>query len=77
VVWLGASDYRLLALYLLKSHVPGEHFFLDIPEVNSKAVALAERHKMSVLFQTVRMYSKEEPHISQNRIFGVTTFELG
>ncbi len=62
----------------LKSHVPGEPVFLDTPEVNSKAVALAERHKMSVVFQTVRMYTNEEPqHISRNRIFGVTTFELG
>lgn len=62
----------------LKSHVPGEPVFLDTPEVNSKAVALAERHKMSVVFRTVRMYTNEEPqHISRNRIFGVTTFELG
>ena len=34
--------------------------------------------KMSVVFRTVRMYTKEEPQrISRNRIFGVTTFELG
>lgn len=62
----------------LKSHVPGEPVFFDTPEVNPKAVALAERHNMSVVFQTVRMYTKEEPqHISRNRIFGVSTFELG
>ena len=62
----------------LKSHVPGEPVFLDTPEVNPKAVALAERHKMSVVFRTVRMYTKEEPqHILRNRIFGVSTFELG
>jgi GNAT superfamily N-acetyltransferase len=62
----------------LKSHVPGEPVFLDTPEVNPKAVALAERHKMSVVFRTVRMYTKEEPqHIPRNRIFGVSTFELG
>ena len=61
----------------LKSHVPGEHVFLDTPEVNPEAVALAKRHKMSVVFQTVRMYTKEEPQTSLTRIFGVTTFELG
>jgi GNAT superfamily N-acetyltransferase len=61
----------------LKSHVPGESIFLDTPEVNPKAVALAERHHMHVMFQTVRMYSREEPHISRTRIFGVSTFELG
>jgi len=61
----------------LKSHVPGESIFLDTPEVNPAAVALAERHHMHVKFQTVRMYSREEPHISRTRIFGVSTFELG
>ena len=61
----------------LKSHVPGEAIFLDTPEVNPAAVALAERHHMRVMFQTVRMYSREEPHISRTRIFGVSTFELG
>ena len=61
----------------LKSHVPGESIFLDTPEVNPAAVELAERHHMRVLFQTVRMYSKEEPSIPLSRTFGVTTFELG
>ena len=61
----------------LKSHVPGESIFLDTPEVNPAAVELAERHHMRVVFQTVRMYSREEPHIPLSRTFGVTTFELG
>ena len=61
----------------LKSHVPGESIFLDTPEVNPAAVELAERHHMRVLFQTVRMYSREEPSIPLSRTFGVTTFELG
>ena len=62
----------------LKSHVPGDPVFFDTPEVNPKAVALAELHNMNVVFRTVRMYTNEEPqHISRNRIFGVTTFELG
>lgn len=61
----------------LKSHVPGEPVFLDTPEVNPAAVALAERHKMSVVFRTVRMYSREEQSIPLSSTFGVTTFELG
>lgn len=61
----------------LKSHVPGESIFLDTPEVNPAAVELAERHHMRVVFQTVRMYSREEPPLSLSRTFGVTTFELG
>lgn len=62
---------------VLKSHVPGEATFLDTPEVNPAAVEMAERHHMHVMFQTVRMYTNEEPHVSRNRIFGMTTFELG
>lgn len=61
----------------LKSHVPGESIFLDTPEVNPAAVELAERHHMHVIFQTVRMYSREEPSIPLRHTFGVTTFELG
>ena len=41
----------------LKSHVPGEPVFFDTPEINPKAVALAERHKLNVVFRTVRMYT--------------------
>lgn len=61
----------------LSSRVPGKTIFLDVPEVNLAAVELAERHHMNVVFETARMYSKKEPIISLNRIFGVTTFELG
>jgi GNAT superfamily N-acetyltransferase len=61
----------------LTSEVPGEPIFLDTPEVNPAAVELAERHHMSVVFETARMYSKGEPALPMNRIFGVTSFELG
>ena len=50
---------------------------LDVPEVNPQAVALAERHRMSVVFETARMYAGEMPDISLHRMYGVTTFELG
>ena len=61
----------------LTSNVPGEPVFLDTPEVNPAAVELAERHHMSVVFETARMYSKGEPALPMNCIFGVTSFELG
>lgn len=51
--------------------------FLDTPEINLAAVALAERHNMKVVFETARMYTKEQPNLDLNKIFGVTTFELG
>lgn len=51
--------------------------FLDVPEVNKQAVALAEQYKMKPMFETARMYTKEPPKIDLNKVFGVTTFELG
>lgn len=51
--------------------------FLDVPEVNPDAVALAEKYKMIKVFETARMYTKAEPKMKLNGIFGVTTFELG
>ena len=62
----------------LKSKVKStEPVFLDTPEVNQSAVALAERYNMKASFETARMYSGEMPDIPINRLFGVTSFEIG
>lgn len=52
-------------------------FYLDTPEVNRAAIELAEKHQMSAFFQTARMYTKEIPDLPLDRVFGVTSFELG
>lgn len=54
-----------------------EPVFLDVPECNSEAVKLCERHAMTVGFETARMYRGEAPDISLSRTFGVTSFEIG
>lgn len=56
---------------------PGSTIYLDTPEINPAAVALAERHGMTVVFETARMYTGEVPDIDVQKVFGVTTFELG
>lgn len=62
----------------LKSKVKStEPVFLDIPAVNKSAVALAERYNMKVSFETARMYLREMPDMPLNRLFGVTSFEIG
>ncbi len=62
----------------LCGHAPqGAPVFLDTPATNSAALDLAKRHHMHPVFETVRMYSKEEPHLPMERIYGVTSFELG
>ena len=55
----------------------GAAIFLDVPEPNTAAVALAERHGMSPVFETARMYAGTAPKLPLPKLFGVTTFELG
>jgi hypothetical protein len=55
----------------------GAPIFLDVPEVNSDAINLAYRYQMTKLFETARMYTGDQPVLPMERIFGVTTFELG
>jgi ribosomal protein S18 acetylase RimI-like enzyme len=62
----------------LKSKVKlSEPVYLDTPEVNQAAVALADRYNMIVSFETARMYTGEMPDLPLNRLFGVTSFEIG
>jgi ribosomal protein S18 acetylase RimI-like enzyme len=61
----------------LAASMPGELIVLDVPETNAAAVALAELHGMTSVFETARMYTKDAPAIAIDRVFGVTSFELG
>ena len=51
--------------------------FLDAPEANPQAVRLAERAGMKPVFETARMYTQQPPAMPQDKLFGVTSFELG
>ena len=55
----------------------GEAFFLDIPEVNKKARAITQALSMKSVFETARMYTKEQPDFDLSKIYGITSFELG
>jgi len=62
----------------LSARVPFDKaVYLDVPEVNGEAVALARRHGMSVAFETARMYTGNAPDLPLERIYGVTSFEVG
>ncbi|WP_321793166.1 GNAT family N-acetyltransferase [Caballeronia sp. J97] len=66
------------ALYrALVSVLPGETVFLDVPESNAAALALAVEHDMQSVFETARMYTRAAPDVPLAKVFGVTTFELG
>lgn len=62
----------------LKARAPaGAEIFLDLPEVNGAAIDMAQRQGMRVVFETARMYRGTDPKLPNERIFGVTSFELG
>ena len=61
----------------LLARAPGAPVFLDTPEANPAALALAARHAMTPVFETARMYKNGAPRMRLERWFGVTTFELG
>ncbi|MFB6450427.1 GNAT family N-acetyltransferase [Bradyrhizobium tunisiense] len=61
---------------LLASANIGE-VFLDVPAVNPEAIALAEALGLKPVFETARMYTGPIAPLRIDRVFGVTSFELG
>jgi ribosomal protein S18 acetylase RimI-like enzyme len=61
----------------LSACAPGAPVYLDVPQVNPHAMALAKRHGMKEVFQTARMYLQGTPEMNLPGVFGVTSFELG
>jgi ribosomal protein S18 acetylase RimI-like enzyme len=50
---------------------------LDIPATNRDGIALAESLGLKPTFETARMYTGPIPSLRLDRVFGVTSFELG
>lgn len=66
------------ALFLaLAAFAPGEPIFFDPPEPNPSARALAQRHGLTPVFETARMYRGPAPTLPLDRIYSITSFELG
>jgi GNAT superfamily N-acetyltransferase len=61
----------------LVAAVSGGEILIDVPEPNAAAVALAREAGLSPVFETARMYKGAVRPIRLERIFGVTSFELG
>lgn len=74
------ADSIEIAEQLLESllkDIPGEAFYLDITRSNPAAADLAEKFAMQEVFGTGRMYLKDRPELADQKIFGISTFELG
>ncbi|MCP3689451.1 MAG: GNAT family N-acetyltransferase, partial [Gammaproteobacteria bacterium] len=51
--------------------------YFDVPATNPAAISIAEKYKMQPVFETARMYTVSTPEIPIQKLFGVTSFELG
>jgi len=56
---------------------PGTPVYLDVPETNPAAIALARAQGMSPCFETARMYTGPQPELPLENVYGVTSFEIG
>ena len=66
-----------LFLALTATIPEASEIFLDVPEPNRAAIELAQKFGMTPVFETARMYTKSFPSLPLDKIFGITTFELG
>jgi GNAT superfamily N-acetyltransferase len=74
------ADDRVAAEVVLSALLAGAgggEIFLDVPSINRDAVALARDLGLAPVFETARMYTGAIPPLRSERVFGVTTFELG
>jgi GNAT superfamily N-acetyltransferase len=69
----GAED----VLAALIADAGGGEIVLDVPAPNRDAIALAQGLGLAPVFETARMYTGAIPPLRMDRVFGVTTFELG
>jgi len=61
----------------LGARTGGDPVYLDVPDCNPEALALAAALGMDEVFACARMYLGEPPALPWSRIFGATTLELG
>ncbi|MDT0569951.1 GNAT family N-acetyltransferase [Streptomyces sp. DSM 3412] len=71
-----ADDARALFAGLA-AEAAGRELAVDVPEPNAEAVALVEEYGLTPSFETARMYTGPIRPYAAERVFGVTTLELG
>lgn len=61
----------------LVSTVPGQPYYLDVPSPNLEAMKLVRSLGLREVFRTARIYIGTPPPVPVDRVYGVTSFELG
>ncbi|MFF4351143.1 GNAT family N-acetyltransferase [Streptomyces sp. NPDC001530] len=71
-----ADDARAL-FSALAAEAAGGEVAIDVPETNAAGIALVEGLGLTPSFETARMYTGPVRPFAQERVYGVTTLELG
>jgi len=74
------ADNERIAEELLRaclSSVVGELLYINIPLNNPAAINLARKYNSTYVFECARMYLGKMPNMEIDKVFGITTFELG
>lgn len=74
---LGEATAGDLLDALLATIPEGDPYYLDIPGPNAAAAHLVQQRNLKEVFATARMYTGPAPSLRLDRIFGITSFELG
>ena len=74
------ADNEMIAEELYKAclnSVVDKPLYFDIPVINKGAVNIIKKYDAEYVFECARMYHGKSPNIEINKVFGITTFELG
>lgn len=76
--WFADDARAAEALYrAVAGFAPDGPLYVDVPENNAAAMGLVERWGLAPGFGCARMYLGPPPAIRHDRVFGVSSFELG
>ena len=74
------ANVRAVATELYKACLnthPGKFIVIDIPRNNPEALKLVEQFNAEYTFECARMYYGQPPANNWNKVFGISSFELG
>ena len=74
------ADDKFVAEELYKAclnEASNELVYIDIPMINQLAIDLVKKYQTTYIFECARMYLNKIPTVPYEKIFGITTFELG
>ncbi|MCB1111799.1 MAG: GNAT family N-acetyltransferase [Chlamydiales bacterium] len=70
-------DTASLIFHGLMSQVPHSSVYIDVPEINTNALEIVENYGMKKNSETFRMYTEAPPSQAFEKMFGITSTELG